>query len=47
MNIGEPLRKIFVEPLEVPGCKPDEDPLHESALQEPEPQPEREEVPTT
>jgi hypothetical protein len=45
MRIGKPLRMIFVEPLKVPVCKPDEDPLRESALKGPEPKLEPEEVP--
>jgi hypothetical protein len=39
MNIGEPLRTIIVEPLELPIDEPESEPAPEPLLPEPEPEP--------
>lgn len=38
MNIGEPVRRIVVEPLELPAAMPDREPVEEPTFA-PEPEP--------
>jgi hypothetical protein len=47
MQIGEPLRTIVVEPLELPVSAPRGDPVSQPAVSKSEPEPEPGQVPAT